>query len=353
MKLPMSPARLVRLSGIIPDRGYSYTCRLPDDLPVGDSMEEPIRSLLDLLEDGRSLGPAHSAHADISTVGLGRHSHWHGQLYFSSSDNTDPRRNGRTYHAYIPAVAPDPRHARLEALVRRAQEVQGDEQAYTLAEALFYATYPGGFVGEFGKACWEDRVFVADYERLVPGNRRSFERKYAVAQFVKSVRSVEGDMAECGVYNGATAYFMAQATVQAGVRRPLHLFDSFQGLSAPIAVDGEYWQAGSLAISEDAARAALAGIDDVLFHRGWIPERFHEVADKKFAFVHVDVDLFQPTLDSLAFFYPRTARGGVLICDDYGFTTCPGARQAVDEFMQTRPEAVIHLPTGQGIIIRE
>jgi hypothetical protein len=349
----MPAARLVRLSGFIPDRGHSYTCRLPDDLPVGDSMEEPIRSLLDVLEDGRSLGPPHSAHADIAARGHGRHSHWHGQLYFSASDNSDPRRNGRTYHAYIPAIAADPRHARLDALVRRAHEVHEDEQAYALAEALFYAAFPGGFVGEFGKACWADRAFVADYERLVPGNRRSFERKYVVAEFVKSLRSVAGDMAECGVYNGATAYFMAQSTIRTGVRRALHLFDSFEGLSAPATVDGDYWQAGSLAISEDAARATLAGIDDVVFHRGWIPERFREVADKQFAFVHLDVDLYQPTLDSLAFFYPRTARGGVLICDDYGFTTCPGAKQAVDEFMQTRPEAVIHLPTGQGVIIRE
>jgi O-methyltransferase len=350
--MSMPSARLVRLSGITPDSGHAYTCLLPGDLPAGDSMDDPVRSLLDLLEDGRSLGPPHSAHADIAARGGGRHSHWHGQLYFSASDNSDPRRNGRTYHAYVPAVAPDPRQARLEALVRQAREIRGREQAYALAEALFYAAYPDGFIGEFGKACWEAREFVADYERLVPGNRRSFERKFVVAEFVKSVRSVHGDMVECGVYNGATAYFMAQATAGIGVPRALHLFDSFQGLSAPTAVDGDYWQAGSLAISEEAARAVLSASEGVVFHRGWIPDRFPEVADRQFAFVHLDVDLYQPTLDSLAFFYPRTAPGGVLICDDYGFTTCPGATRAVDAFMQSRPETVIHLPTGQGVIIR-
>lgn len=56
------------------------------------------RSMLVLLEDGKPLGPARSAHADIRTQGGGRYSHWtRASLYFSTSDNSDPRTNGRTY----------------------------------------------------------------------------------------------------------------------------------------------------------------------------------------------------------------------------------------------------------------
>jgi hypothetical protein len=66
----------------------------------------------------------------------------------------------------------------------------------------------------------------------------------------------------------------------------------------------------------------------------------------------VDVDLYEATLGSLDFFYPRLVPGGMLVCDDYGFTTCPGATRAVDEFMSGRPEPIIHLPTGQGLVIK-
>jgi hypothetical protein len=64
-----------------------------------------------LYEDDRALGPAHSSpHADISRLGMGRYSHWKGNysvFVFSSSDNTDPRTNGRSYWAVRPAkVAP-------------------------------------------------------------------------------------------------------------------------------------------------------------------------------------------------------------------------------------------------------
>ncbi len=352
MSQPAQRARLFELKGIQAGRGFTYLCELPPDCPPGDSNTAPLGSQLDLLEDGQSLGPPHSVHADISTLGGGRFSHWQNALYFSTSDNTDPRRNRRHYQVYVPPAPADPVTARLHALVAQAAGATGDE-AYAAAEAMFYTLCPEGFIGEARKACWEDQPFVEDYHRLVPGNRRSFERKFVVSQYVKSLRGVDGDMAECGVFNGATAYFMAKASADTNMHRVMHLFDSFQGLSQPDRIDGQYWQAGALAIGADAARTVLAPYPDVHFYPGWIPERFHEVESRSFAFVHIDVDLHGPTLESLRFFYPRLVSGGVLICDDYGFTSCPGAMAAVDEFMTGKPESVIHLPTGQGVIIRK
>lgn len=131
----------------------------------------------------------------------------------------------------------------------------------------------------------------------------------------------------------------------------MHLFDSFKGLSKPEAEDGTFWYAGALASTEQAARDNLARFPDVSFYRGWIPERFCEVADRRFAFVHIDVDLGAPTRNSIEFFYPRLQPGGILLCDDYGFTTCPGATKAMDDFFRDR-ERVVHLPTGQGFVIK-
>jgi len=60
--------------------------------------ETSNRSGLMLFEDGRPLGPAHAVHDDIRKKGRGRYSHWtRGTLYFSTSDHSDPRTNGRTY----------------------------------------------------------------------------------------------------------------------------------------------------------------------------------------------------------------------------------------------------------------
>jgi hypothetical protein len=140
---------------------------------------------------------------------------------------------------------------------------------------------------------------------------------------------------------------------RAGVNRKIHLFDSFEGLSKPGEKDGTFWSTGGLSADESKARQNLAGFSNAAFYRGWIPERFPEVGDRSFALVHIDVDLYQPTLDSLAFFYPRMVKGGLIICDDYGFTTCPGAREAMDSFFGHMPELVVHLPTGQGLVLKE
>ena len=73
----------------------------------------------------------------------------------------------------------------------------------------------------------------------------------------------------------------------------------------------------------------------------------------KFCFVHLDVDLYQPTLDSLTFFYEKMIQGGIILCDDYGFTTCPGAKKAMDSFFSDTHEEVVSLPTGQGFVVRK
>lgn len=99
-------------------------------------------------------------------------------------------------------------------------------------------------------------------------------------------------------------------------------------------------------------RGNLSGLGQVAFYQGWIPDRFAEVAERQFAFVHVDVDLYEPTRDSVAFFYERLSPGGVFVCDDYGFLTCPGATAAMDEFLEDKPEKVVLLPGGGGFFIK-
>ena len=90
----------------------------------------------------------------------------------------------------------------------------------------------------------------------------------------------------------------------------------------------------------------------ICLYKGWIPERFKDVSELQFRFVHIDVDLFQPTKDAIEFFYPRMVKGGVIVCDDYGFDTCPGATKAMDEFFDSKVESVIHLTTGTGLVIK-
>ncbi len=78
------------------ESGFCYVAILRQGRP-GDS-ETGAASGCVLMEDGRLLGPAGALHADIRAKGRGTYSHWTADaLYFSASDNSDPRKNGRTY----------------------------------------------------------------------------------------------------------------------------------------------------------------------------------------------------------------------------------------------------------------
>lgn len=78
---------------IHPERGFCYLA----DLDGGPISDLEGFSQLSLLEDGRPLGPAHTLHDEIRERGHGRYCHWGRVMYFSTSDNSDPRTNARTY----------------------------------------------------------------------------------------------------------------------------------------------------------------------------------------------------------------------------------------------------------------
>lgn len=61
-----------------------------------------VRSPVLIYEDDKPLGPAHSNFAEISKIGHGHFNHWTDQGFiFSTSDGSDPNRNGRRYWAVV------------------------------------------------------------------------------------------------------------------------------------------------------------------------------------------------------------------------------------------------------------
>lgn len=181
------------------------------------------------------------------------------------------------------------------------------------------------------------------------------DRRWMVSQLLRLIEAVPGDTAEVGCFRGAMSWLICQASQQIDGQhqRIHHLFDSFEGLSQPGLNDGTHWKAGALACSENLVTENLSPFEGrFCTYKGWVPERFADVSDRSFAFVHIDVDLHDPTLESMKFFYPRLATGGILVCDDYGFTSCPGATLACDEYLEGKPESMIRLADGGGFLIK-
>lgn len=120
----------IDVTRIVPNKLNCWAFTLPTELGQGDTIDDPHLSDLVLYEDGRPLGPAHADHSRIRLLGRGLYSHWHGDLYFSTSDNSDPRENGRVYR-----FEATPRPDRKPATVTR-QSGAGEEPLFPKLSAM-------------------------------------------------------------------------------------------------------------------------------------------------------------------------------------------------------------------------
>lgn len=195
---------------------------------------------------------------------------------------------------------------------------------------------------------WYDEAFNDYLKRFNEFSGLNSDRRWMIGQLTKLARHVSGDTAECGVLAGSSSYLICRAFHD----RTHFMFDSFEGLSKPGSFDGDRWQESHLTSDLKTAQENLKECPNVSFHKGWIPERFKDVESRNFCFVHIDVQLYEPTRASLQFFYPRMSPGGVIVCDDYGFTTCPGATRAIDEFLGDKPEQMISLSCGSAFFVK-
>lgn len=201
---------------------------------------------------------------------------------------------------------------------------------------------------------WYDEQFNSYLSRFDEIDGMNCDRRWMLRELLRLVSSVPGDTAECGVFSGSSSYLICQANANASVSaKKHHMFDSFEGLSNPSEHDGDHWTKGDLSYGLEKVKQNLREFEPHTgYYAGWIPERFDDVRDLKFSFVHIDVDLYEPTRDSLAFFYDRMSPGGIILIDDYGMTTCPGATKAGDEVLADKPEGMMRLSGGAGFIIK-
>lgn len=170
---------------------------------------------------------------------------------------------------------------------------------------------------------------------------------YQVFMAVKRTKKVNGDIAEVGTYKGGAAKLICEAKGN----KLLHLFDTFEGLPDLCDIDdpNQFCKGDFLASLEDV-RNYLKKYQSVHFYKGLFPTTAEPVKNKTFSFVHLDVDLYEATLESIKFFYPKMNKGGIIISHDY--ISSPGVRKAFDEFFKDKPEPIIEMSSSQCLIVK-
>lgn len=194
--------------------------------------------------------------------------------------------------------------------------------------------------------------------------RGALDRYLYFKDMVETVKSVEGDIVECGVSIGHGALLFTLLSDYVGVPRVYYGFDSFEGFPDPIAKDETtpitgkgFWANPPETVMKVLRDGRLS--DEVIRERirlvkGWFDQTL-PTYEGRIALLHLDCDLYESYNLSLHTLYDKVQVGGVIMFDEYLDKRWPGATKAIDEFFRDRPETIQSHPkcTWKYHVIKE
>lgn len=145
---------------------------------------------------------------------------------------------------------------------------------------------------------------------------------------------IDGSIAELGVYQGDIAWQLNALFPN----RELLLFDTFEGFDEKDILtekENNYSKAESKNFSDTSiayVRNRLPYPDQVSFHQGYFPQTTRGLADRPYALVSLDTDLYEPILAGLEYFCPRLSTGGMILLHDYNNAQFRGCKEAVHHY---------------------
>ncbi|MBC7450254.1 MAG: class I SAM-dependent methyltransferase, partial [Cytophagales bacterium] len=203
---------------------------------------------------------------------------------------------------------------------------------------------------------WEAGIYnkiISDKLRKQENTYRDKVRFYTFWFQIERLKKeqIKGAFAELGVYKGETASIIHQMDTS----RTLHLFDTFQGFSKTDldlekSTDSRYRTSNFADTDITSVKEYIDGNDRIFFHAGYFPETTKGLKDESYAFVHIDADLYKPTIDALNYFYPKLSPGGVILIHDYNHNW-EGVEKAIDAFALTIPEVFTGIADWQGTVL--
>lgn len=198
-----------------------------------------------------------------------------------------------------------------------------------------------------------DKVGV--YARLstpvVTGSMTSIEQRMNIYHLTTAALfyGVPGAFVELGCYTGQTSVVLQKILDHYDPSRELHVYDSFEGLPEVEDRDETDFVKGQLATTKDELLANFehCGLKPPTIHVGWFEDTLPDGLPEQIAFAHLDGDLYSSIMTSLEHVYPKLAKGGVCVIDDYcdpevfdAYNPLPGVKKACDEFLADKPEKV-------------
>ena len=161
-------------------------------------------------------------------------------------------------------------------------------------------------------------------------------------KLVSNFKNINGSVVECGVWRGGMMGGIAEIL---GIIRNYYLFDSFEGLPQAKEIDGQAAIAWQKDITSPAyynnCKAEMEWAEKAMqktkapnykLVRGWFDKTIPGyLFNEPIAVLHLDADWYDSTMTCLESLFPKVAKGGIIILDDYYIWD--GCSRAVHDYL--------------------
>lgn len=169
---------------------------------------------------------------------------------------------------------------------------------------------------------------------------------------------LEGDYVECGVNTGIYSLAVCDYLDFNRIGKAFYLFDTFEG--TPLEqINEEEKGMGRIESSKEhysecyeIARRNFAPFSNVHLVRGKVPDSLRSVDIGKVCYLSIDMNIVEPEIAAIEFFWDKLSPGAPVILDDYGWLPYRLQKEAMDRFAGQKGVAIANLPTGQGLILK-
>ncbi len=236
----------------------------------------------------------------------------------------------------------------LEKLIFQARKTLVEPGLDPKRDSLImpWATYSPWLLDKEFQACHD---IIKDYTLV------DLLRCYELWHLLSQVAHLPGDVIEVGTWRGGTGCLLGRRAKNLGLDCEAFLCDTFEGVVKTGDEDSSYSGGEHADTSISVVEKLIDKLDlsNIRILQGIFPEdTAHQVADRKFRFCHIDVDVYQSGKDVLDWVWPRLPVGAVIVFDDFGFASTTGITQLVHEEESRDDLVCVQNVNGHAVFVK-
>lgn len=160
------------------------------------------------------------------------------------------------------------------------------------------------------------------------------------------INNIKGDVIEMGCYLGTTSLFISRLLKNYESEKSFHVYDSFEGLPEKSSHDaspaGTQFTKGQLMASKKAfiLNFKKAQLTLPFIHKKWFSDLVENDIPKNISFAFLDGDYYESIQSCLSIIQKSLSSGSIVVVDDYSNEALPGAKKAVDEWLQSKKYSI-------------